>query len=181
MGVDRGGEPAWLARQVLAALAFALTACSPSTAPAKDESAAAGDFTAVQISTTDPEGLMRQWAVPTPRVNLTAARQMRRNQPIFTFIIFKGCRRDAAGACNVVARFEVFDPTGKPYNPPQDAEVWVAKPAPPVGVYQLSVGALGIGIEDGEPLGRYTVRATVTDKVSGVSLRTEQALTAVAD
>ena len=45
---------------------------------------------------------------------------------------------------------------------------------------QLSSGGLGLAFEAKDPLGAYQVRATVTDHVSGLSLHTEQVLTAVA-
>lgn len=143
--------------------------------------ARAGTFGVLQIATTDPQRLFVEWAKPTPGVAVTTATRVRRNQPIVTFIIFQGCKPDASGNCKVTADFEVTAPNGRLYHKAKGAEVWVGRKAPPKGALQLSVGGLGLKVEDKDPLGPYRVRATVTDHVAAVVLRTEQTLTAVAD
>jgi hypothetical protein len=97
-----------------------------------------------------------------------------------TFITFKGCRADAAGNCNVTADFNTVDPLGKSYGKTRTSEVWVGHPRPPDGFLQLSASAYGLVFEDKDPLGPYRVRAAITDHVAGITLHTEQVLTAVA-
>ena len=141
--------------------------------------ARSGDFAVWQIATVQPDQLMADWLKPTPGVAIPMATMTPRNRPIVTFIVFTGCRADAAGNCNVTVDFDTTDPAGKPYDH-TNAEVWVGHP-PPVGKnLQLSSGGLGLAFEAKDPLGAYQVRATVTDHVSGLSLHTEQVLTAVA-
>lgn len=176
MSIHLGGLRAG-ALTALAAMSMALVA---SGAQARPEAAWSGDFGAIQIATTDPEDLFREWAKPTPGVNLTTMSQVRRNQPITTFIIFKGCRANPVGNCNVTVDFEVITPSGTLYAEHKGAEVWVDRPAPPPGVIQLSVAGMGLGIEDKDALGDYKVRATTTDHVAGLSVQTEQVITAVA-
>ena len=55
--------------------------------------------------------------------------------------------------------------------------VWnKAAPTDPKKPY-LGDGALGYGVDDEGPFGDYRVVATVTDRVAGITLTTEQTLT----
>lgn len=138
--------------------------------------AAQGEFGTQQISTTDPAALHRAWAQPTPGAEISTQQIATRNQPIFTFMIFRGCKTDVDGDCHVWARFEIFDPAGKPYGKPTEGPVWDGPP-PAAGNMQLSESGFGLRIEDGEPLGKYRVVARTTDKVANISLATEAVLT----
>jgi hypothetical protein len=142
--------------------------------------ASSGDFAILQIATTDPEGLITDWSQVTPGVSLKTSTQARRNQRIETFIVFKGCRADAAGNCNVTVDYAVFDPAGKPYAQLR-GDVWVGYPPAPDLQLQLSASSLALMIEDQDPLGPYRVQAKVVDHVAGVTLGAEQTLTAVAN
>jgi hypothetical protein len=140
--------------------------------------AAQGDFGTLQISTTDPERLQKDWAQPTAGVNIATQEQATRNQPIFSFIVFRGCKAGADGKCHVATRFDILDPRGKPYGAPIQAPVWDLPP-PPIGNLQLGEGAAGLRIEDGEALGNYRVVARTTDHVADITLTTERTLTIV--
>ncbi len=142
--------------------------------------ASLGEFGVMQIATTDPEKLMTDWATNTPGVQVATASEMTRNQPIVTFLVFRGCKADAAGNCNVTVDFETLGPSGASYNRTPGAPVWVAYPAPPATAVQLSSSGYGLKIEDKDPLGPYIVRATVTDHIANITLHTQATLTAVA-
>jgi hypothetical protein len=88
----------------------------------------AGDFAVVQLATTEPDKLMADWNKPTPGVSMVTNTRATRNQPIVTFIIFKGCRADAAGNCNVTVDYDTLGPDGKTYDETKAAEVWVGHP-----------------------------------------------------
>ncbi len=141
--------------------------------------ATSGDFAVMQIATTEPEKLMADWNEPTPGVSLVTTTQATRNQPIVTFIVFKGCRADAAGNCNVTVDYVTLGPDGKTYDNTKAAEVWVGHPPAPGLNLQLSASGYGLRIEDKDPLGTYRVSATITDHVAGATLHTEQSLTIV--
>ncbi len=145
----------------------------------RPEVASSGDFAVLQIATLDDKALLAEWAKPTPGVSLQTASQMKRNQPIFTFINFKGCKPDRSGNCNVTADFDIFDPTGKSVGHAPAAKVLVGAPPAPNGDIMLSAASMGLSIDDGDPLGPYMVKATVTDHVAGITLHTEKTLTAV--
>jgi len=143
--------------------------------------AQAGGLAVMLISTTNPDKLVADWNQPKPGAQLTVDRQTVRHRPIFTFILFQGCKADAKGACNVTADFETRGPSGKSYDQTKGGKVWVGRLAPPANSLQLSEGALGIEIEDRDRLGAYRVDATVTDHVSGVTLHVQNTFTAAAN
>jgi hypothetical protein len=137
-----------------------------------------GDFSVMQIATTEPDRLMSDWLKPSAGVNVGTASAVHRNQPVVTFIVFSGCQADASGACNVTADFDTFTPSGEVYDQTRGAKVWVGHRAPPARAVQLSEGGLGLRIENKDALGIYTIRATVTDHVSGATLKTSQTILA---
>jgi hypothetical protein len=141
--------------------------------------AVSGNFSAVQIATTDANKLLAEWQKSTPGVRFETSAQMRKNQPIFTFIVFKGCTPDAAGRCNVTADFQMIDPAGKSYGEQKDTPVWVNLPPAPNYNLQLSSAYLGIVIENKDLTGPYEVRTAITDHVSGIILHTKETLTAI--
>jgi hypothetical protein len=149
-----------------------------STGKTRPNAAVSGNFAVLQIATTDPGKLMADWLQPTPGVSVTTSTSTPRNKPIVTFIVFKGCSGDASGNCNVTVDYETLEPSGKSYNQTKAAEVWVGHPPAPGLALQLSVSGYGIVFEDKDPLGPYIVRAAITDHVAGVTLHTEQQLTA---
>ncbi len=136
-----------------------------------------GKFAAIQIATTDPDRLVADWQKPTASVALVTTTHAIVNQPIVTFIIFRGCRADASGNCDVTVDFETFGPDGKRYDSTRAVNVWVGHPATADLSFQLSETGYDISFEPEDPLGSYRIHARVTDHVSGIVLDTEQVLT----
>ncbi|MDB5675564.1 MAG: hypothetical protein JWM65_2546, partial [Sphingomonas bacterium] len=134
------------------------------------------DFGVQQIATTDGPALQRAWAQPTPGAQISTQQSATRNEKIVNFMIFRGCKADMDGHCHVTARFEIFDPAGKPFGTPAGGAVWGGLPPAP-GNMQLSDSGYSLRVEDGQPLGKYRVVARTTDKVAGISLATEAILT----
>ncbi|HEY1426495.1 MAG TPA: hypothetical protein VGF50_07475 [Caulobacteraceae bacterium] len=134
----------------------------------------------MQIATTDDQKLISDWQKPTPGAAISVDSETVRNKPIFVFILFKGCRPDQSGNCNVTADFETFEPGGKSYDVRTNAPIWVGHPPPPGDNLQLSESALGLRVEDKDSLGPYRVVATITDHVAGITLKTQQVLNATA-
>ena len=155
----------------------AILVCA-STSQARQVSAEAPPFQTIQMATTHPDEFLAEWEKPTAGVRLQTETTARRGEIIQTFLIFKGCKADAKGDCQVSADYLVLGPTGKTYADQKGSEVWLGKPAPPEERFQLSASNLAIRFEPHDLLGDYTVRIAVTDRVSGVTLRTEQILKA---
>lgn len=165
---------------VLSAAIAAASAAGPAGAldagTARPNVASAGAFSAVQFANPDPQAVLQAWTNPEPAgVQLKSDDRGRRDQPIYTFVLFRGCRTDAAGNCTLTADFEVEDPSGKPYVQQRRVRTWVNKP--PADGYTLATGYMGLVVEHKDAPGPYRVRMTLTDQVSGVSLHTEQTLT----
>jgi len=156
----------------------AMLACA-SPGQARQVSAEAPPFQIIQMATTEPETFLAEWEKPTPGVRLETQKTARRGQVIQTFLIFKGCKPDPKGDCQVSADYLVLGPTGKTYADHKGGSVWLGKPAPPEERFQLSAENLALRFEPQDLLGDYTVKITVTDRVSGVTLRTEEVLTAI--
>ncbi len=148
-------------------------------APPSLDRAESGGFSILQLASNDPQKFHADWDMPTPGVNLATISSTPRNKPIVTFIIFRGCRADAAGQCNVTVDFNVIGPDKSDYARQDHAPVWVG-PAPKNEHFHLSQSEMGLIIEDKDRLGPYVVHAVVTDHVAGITLRTEQVLTAEA-
>lgn len=145
------------------------------------DAAASGDFAVLQVLTTEPEQLMADWEKPGAVVHLVAKDAVGRGKPVVSFIVFRGCRADAKGACHVTADFVATDPAGKTYGEFKDVEIWVDKPPPPGRAVQLSAGGMGLVFEPKDLAGRYRIAARVVDHVAGVTLQTEKTLTLVSN
>ena len=149
-------------------------------APPDAALASSGHFGIQQIMTLDSDGLIERWNQPGAGVMIDSSSTVARNQPIFSYIIFTGCKADDAGKCNVTAIFKTFDPKGKPWGDQTEAPVWVGLPPPADRILQLSASGLGVVVEDKDRLGEYRVTADVTDHVAGIMLHVEKRFTAVA-
>lgn len=146
----------------------------PDTSWAKSD----GDFGAELVFTDKPDELFAAWEKPGPAVQISETPVAVRGIPIVGVIFFAGCAADARGLCNATVRFTAKTPDGKPWGDPIDAELWVEKPGPEKGQMQLSVGNMGIIIDPDDPLGEYTVRAEILDKVSKKKMKLERTFTA---
>jgi hypothetical protein len=158
-----------------------LTVDGKPAAPSPDR-AESGGFAVLQIASDNAARFHAEWDKPGAGANLSTDSKTVRNVPIVTFLIFTGCKADAAGNCDVTADFHVIGPNDKApeeYATARDAPVWKGK-APAPHIFLRSSAELGLEIEDKDPLGAYVVRAVVTDHNANITLKTEQTLTAVA-
>lgn len=136
------------------------------------------DFGAELVFTDKPDELFAAWVKPGPAVRISETPIAVRGIPIVGVIFFAGCAADARGLCNATVQFTARTRDGKPWGDPIDAELWVEKPGPEKGQMQLSVGNMGIIIDPDDPLGEYTVRAEILDKVSKKKMMLERPFTA---
>ncbi|MDQ3075371.1 MAG: hypothetical protein M3Q88_07165 [Pseudomonadota bacterium] len=121
--------------------------------------------------TGDYEGFLKAWEGPTPPM-LSVTNRTERGKPVNAMLIFSGCKASTDGNCNLTAIFNISGPDGAPYGKPQRGTVWSRPPAPGYAL-QLSEGGIGMVIEPGELLGRYTLGATVTDHVADITVAVE--------
>jgi hypothetical protein len=166
-----------VAGQAAATAPVGAAGADPSSLAHRANMASSGGLAIVQIAVADPNGLVADWRKQTPGVQVHMTEATVRHKALYTFIIFKGCKADASGNCNLTADYEVIGPDGKLFSKQTDVSVWVARPAPSEAALQLSTGALGLLIEDKDLLGAYLIKTTTTDHIAGVSLATEETLT----
>jgi hypothetical protein len=138
--------------------------------------AAQGEFSVLQLSTTDPEGVQKVWAQTTPGVEISTQDTATRNQFIYSFVLFRGCMAGEDGKCRLSTRFSIIGPNGKPYGQPHTGVTWDRSP-PPAANVQLGNAIIGLRVEDGEALGRYRFIAQTTDHVANITLTTQQTVT----
>jgi len=166
------------------AIVLGLVASAPSLSPVPERSrprpneAWAGDLHLVQIWSDSQERFLKEWAQPTPP-HLTTTSRIERNKPIFLFVVFDSCKADVNGKCNLVGSIDIIDPEGATYGRHDGVKFWDNQPAPKPGLLALSPGGISLVIENGEKLGRYSIRVAVTDTVANVTARTEDTITVV--
>lgn len=178
-------KPATPRRGTAFALALATAFATPGAAaaqalgavdswPPPPLGASAGGFAVMQFFTTDAREVVAAWARPTPGVQVRNTHQVRLGQPVTTFIVFRGCKPDRRGLCDVRATVQLLDPAGKP-SVGATAKVWAGQ-APPPHVLRLSTDGVTVKFTKADALGPYRVRTAVTDRVAGVTLHTEETL-----
>ncbi|MDR2550847.1 MAG: hypothetical protein LBD10_11685 [Desulfobulbus sp.] len=143
-----------------------------------DDRKSAGAFGAQLIFTANEQALFKKWATPSETVDVDTVESVSIDQPISAFVIFSGCKPDAANLCNVSMRFRVIQPDGKVYAETPAMEVWRCKPAPPGRSVELSVQYLKLVVEPHELRGRYTVQTQVRDDNTDTVLFLQKTFTA---
>lgn len=119
-----------------------------------------------QLWLTDKaEEFFNNWNKESAGVNLKQMSEATRGIPFSTIIIFTGPGIGSNNLCFVTGDIVVKKPDGTVYGETRDANFWRNLPPPAPGQLQLAVDSLGIVIEDNDPSGRYTVEATVRDRV----------------
>ena len=136
-------------------------------------------FGATLVFTDKPDELLAALEKPSPGVHLSETSTAVRGMPIVGVIYFTGCVANAAGNCELVARFTTKTPEGKLWGDPIGAELWVNLPPPGKDQLQLSKGNLGLVIDPGDSLGVYKVKAEILDRVSKNRMVLERDFTAV--
>ena len=156
----------------IALLASAALAQTPDLSEANN-----GDFGAKLLVTDDLEGFWSAWDKPAnPEVTTTS--QITRAKPVYAIIVFHDCRPAANGNCDVSVKFEMTGPDGRPYGEAHSGTAWQGPPAPNHNI-QASPSSMGFKLDPQDKLGRYTITATLMDKIAGKSLRMSETVTAV--
>lgn len=132
-------------------------------------------FSVLQVAVPDSAKFIAEWKLGGGGNSATT--KTIANQPLFTFLIFRGCKANAEARCDIVADFTITRPDGTINDENKGVVVWnKVAPADPKKPY-LGDGALGYGVDDEGPFGDYRVVATVTDRVASITLTTELTLT----
>jgi len=147
----------------------------PKLAPPALNIAEKDGFSVMQVAARDAATFTAAWKIGNGQKE--ASTHTVADRPLFTFLIFRGCKADADGKCDVAADFVITRPDGTTNEDNKGVVIWnKAAPADPKKP-TLGDGALGYGVDSDGPFGDYLVVATVTDKVAGTSVTTQQTLT----
>lgn len=131
-----------------------------------------GSFGALLDFTKQPDELFAAWNKPGEYVNIPpSADTAHRGEVIMGVVFFTGCKPDPEGHCNAEVDYLILKPDGSVYGDLKGGELWRTKPAPTGSAIQLCADPLGVKIEPTDPIGEYTVRATVTDKNAALTLQ----------
>ena len=96
-----------------------------------------------------------------------------RRQFLSAVVLFKGCKPDTAGNCNVSMDITAYAPDGSKYGVMPNAELWQSKPVPSQGFTQLARDYMGIVIEPNDPSGRYRVAVVARDRIANTTVSGE--------
>jgi hypothetical protein len=126
------------------------------------------------VVTAKGEQLFDSWDQPTGKpFSVVPVKVAKRGEFLSAVVLFKNCRPDAAGNCNVEMDITAFDPKGRTYGTMPKEELWRAKPAPSPGFTQLSRGYMGIVIEPNDPSGTYRVAVVARDSNAKTEAKAE--------
>ena len=134
--------------------------------PDKPSRQTVGDFGAQVMMTADAKRFVEQWkTLPLP-TKMDKAKSIRRSETITAVVLFFGCTPNKTGKCDVVADLTLVPPSGPP-SAPLVEPVWQDAAPPEKATAQLGRLRMNVAFQPSDPLGKYKVLATVTDKVSG--------------
>jgi hypothetical protein len=119
-------------------------------------------FTA-QLWMTEHEEFFREFAQG-GAVKFDGTSHVRRDVPVFLTFFITGPGIDASGAADVVADIIIRKPDGTTYFEGKDAPCWSGK-YPYSESTQVADAKIKLRIEPKDPAGKYTVEATVRDKI----------------
>jgi hypothetical protein len=132
-------------------------------------------FSVLQVAVPDAAKFIAEWKLGGGGKSATT--KTIANRPLFTFLIFRGCKANAEAQCDIVADFVITRPDGTINDENKGVVVWNKAAPTDLKKPYIGDGALGYGVDDEGPFGDYRVVATVTDRVAGTTLTTEQTLT----
>ncbi len=139
--------------------------------PDKEWSKSVGNFGAQLDFTSKPHELFAAWSKPGEYVEFPGSTDTtHRGETIVGVVSFTGCKPDEAGNCRATVHYLTLRPDGTVYGDLKGGNLWNGRPAPPGSKIQLCEDPVGLRIEATDPLGEYTVRATIHDLNAGATL-----------
>jgi hypothetical protein len=132
-------------------------------------------FGVMLVLTADEVAFSRAWNSSMQRPVLQTTNRVQRGKSVSAMLLFSGCKSNSEGTCNVSIAYRLVGPDGTvqnvgPYN------VW-QRTAPKPGVVQLGDAHLTLSLGNNDPIGKYVVSATITDRNSGASIAVSTTLT----
>jgi hypothetical protein len=171
-----------IARAAIAILCLALPAAAQwslggKSLPDTRWRKSAGDLGVWLLLVQDPNGLMQAWS---GSVDITKFEKNRiaRGTKFGIGVIFANCAPNAAGRCDLFADYSIHSADGTELIKMPNVDIWTHRPRDK-WVLELSDGVWRPQSGPKQTLGKYLVRAVVTDRVAGKTVKLEKPFTFV--
>jgi hypothetical protein len=106
-------------------------------------------------------------------VNLETAKIVPRGKLHAAVVLFRNCKPDEKGLCNIELDTLAYTPAGKLYGYRADPQFWLRKPEPSPAHLQAGRRTLALTIDPGDPAGTWRVSATARDRIANVEASAE--------
>ncbi|WP_155836998.1 hypothetical protein [Paraburkholderia mimosarum] len=143
--------------------------------PDRQDAKSFDGFGVMLVLTADEVAFMRAWNSSVQRPVLQTTKRVQRGKSVSAMLLFSGCKPNSAGTCDVSVTYRIAGPDGTvqdagPYN------VW-QRTVPKPGIVELGDAHLTLGLANNDPIGKYVVSATITDRNAGASIAVSTTLT----
>jgi len=123
-----------------------------------------GEYGAWLVLTDKESQAFTNWDTPSEEVYIPSTEMVEKGKTLTALVVFSGCAADDKGNCNLLVKYKVLQPDGSVYADLPFQEAWIDKPVPTKRSLGLSIAYIQVVIEADEPIGEYTVEATVVDR-----------------
>jgi len=116
----------------------------------------------------DPKEFLAEWKKsPTSPPAIKTRTSFRRGETIFPAVMYSTHSLTPEGKADIIYTLLFRRPDGSIYENPQDLTVVDGPPPKGVGLCKAKAG---LKIEDTDPFGEYTLKATITDRIKDVTV-----------
>lgn len=136
--------------------------------PETEQRRAVQDFCASLVVSQDPR-FLATWSRPSEVFGYEGTESVHAGAYVLAIVMFANPAADASGAAHLRADFTLLRPDGSLYGESKDLVAWDGPP-PARNMLELTRKYLRVRIEPDDPLGTYSVEATLHDRVSGRTL-----------
>lgn len=123
-----------------------------------------------QLWLTDDQKIFNSWRNSFKLPKLNSIHTTVKNYPIYPFIVITNPGSNEENKNYVSYDIRIIKPDGNTYADIKNKKLWMNQKALPENVQQIAEEYVAIIIEDGDPLGKYSVETTIYDKVKNIKL-----------
>jgi len=134
----------------------------------------------VQLLSVDEKNFFKVWNTPSDTVDIDVIDTIHKNTELIFPILFGGCKTDEKNQCSIRSDFLILAPDGSVYTDVKNIFIFKGKPYPNHAL-NVSNEYIKIIIEKKDLLGKYKVKAHVTDTIKKIDLELERSFTVVDD
>jgi len=132
------------------------------------------------LVSVNEKNFFKVWNTPSKTVNIDVIDTIHREYELIFPIMFGGCQTNKENKCNIVGDFLILAPDGSIYTDVKNILIFKDKPQPNHAL-NVSTEYIKIIIEKKDLLGKYKVKAHITDTIKKINLDIEKSFTVVDD